>query len=131
MRQPATAVDEIRLLGLYCGLVRMREHRRYLSVQFAADRWRVARVLVMLVAALSDLGIHPDVRIRMDNLWLGESVSVSVAELQNRIGSRQLAFSEHEKEQDDSPPPAHPFLVELQGRFGSAGQGPRRGITPT
>jgi hypothetical protein len=60
MRHPATAVDEIRLAALREGLVRMREHPRYLSVQFTALPQRVRLILESVLAALTALKIHPD-----------------------------------------------------------------------
>ena len=45
MQYPATAVDEIRLVVLNWGLVRIREHPRYTSVQFAAHAHQVTPIL--------------------------------------------------------------------------------------
>jgi hypothetical protein len=115
MRHPPTAVDEIRLLALHCGLVRMREHPRYLSIQFAAERHRITRVLLAIATALSDLTIHADTNIRMDNLLLNDSLSITVAELQSRVESQQRVFPE-DKDQGDCIQAAHPFLIELQKR---------------
>ena len=101
MQYPATAIDEIRILALHCGLVRMREHPRYLSVQFAADGHRVARVLTATAAALSDLGIHPDTMLQIDNLQTSQRASVTVAELRSQLDT---VFPDEGGE-------AHPFLV--------------------
>jgi hypothetical protein len=112
MRFPPEAVDQIRLLALYSGLVRMREHPRYLSIQFAAGHDSVARVLKAIVAALAALGIHPDTRIEMDDLLLGESTAMTVAELRNRIEAGKPVFL------GGSGGKPHPFLTEIRERFG-------------
>jgi hypothetical protein len=112
MMYSPTDVDEIRLLALHSGLVRMREHPRYLSVQFAAGRESVARVLKAIVKALADMKIHPDTRIEMDNLLLGESTAMTVAELRIRIGSGSGVLPE------GSEGRPHPFLLEIRERFG-------------
>ena len=116
MQHPPTAVDEIRILGLHCGLVRMREHPRYLSIQFAAERHHIARLLGAIATALNHLGIHPDTTVQMDNLLSGESISITVAELRKQIESQQSVFSE----QDDvgRKPMGHPYLLEIRRRFG-------------
>jgi len=116
MRYPPTAVDEIRLLALHCGLVRMREHPRYLSIQFAAERLHVAQVLPAIAAALNELPIHADTIIRMDNLRLNESVSITVAELKNRLESQQPLFSESNDQGNDALK-GHPFLMDIRQRF--------------
>ena len=112
MKYPPTAVDQIRLLAIHAGLVRMREHPRYLSVQFAAEGSRVASVLKAIVAALGDLKIHPDTRLEMDNLLLGESTAMTVAEMRIRIANGQPVFLGR------SGGKPHPFLTEIQERFG-------------
>lgn len=115
MRHPPTDVDEIRLLALHCGLVRMREHPRYLSIQFAAERDCVSGVLSAIAAALNGLQIHPDTTVQMDNLLLGKSISITVAELQNQLETQTPVFSENQ-DQGGCIEAAHPFLIEVQER---------------
>jgi hypothetical protein len=81
MLLPDTAVDEIRILALKGGLVRMRQHRRYVSVQFWATAAQVEATLQALVRALEELEVHPDERLEIDNLCLGTSVSITLRSL--------------------------------------------------
>jgi len=87
MQHPTTAIDEIRVAALREGLVRMREHPRYLSVQFTVEPQRIALVLKAVVVALTEQEIHPDTMLKVDNLFFGESVSVTLRELQRHIES--------------------------------------------
>lgn len=120
VRYPPTAVDEIRLLALHCGLVRMREHPRYLSIQFAAERSRLSHIISAIALTLRDLPIHADTNIQMDNLLLGESLSITVAELQSRTEAQQPVFPE-DSDHCDSIQTAHPFLSEVRRRFRNRG----------
>ncbi len=81
MALPATAIDDIRILALQGGLVRIRQHRWYTSVQFWATADEVAAILRAVVRALKILEVHLDTRAVIDNLLLGESMVVSVREL--------------------------------------------------
>ena len=73
---PATAVDEIRLVAVRRGLVRVREHRRHVAVQHWSEAGRVGAVLAAVVRALMDVEIHPDTRLIVDNLLTGESRAI-------------------------------------------------------
>ncbi len=81
MQYPETAIDEIRLVGLQAGLVRIREHRWYLSVQFAVQSDQVTRILESVCRALVAVGVHPDTRLVIDNLLTNDSVAVSLGRL--------------------------------------------------
>ena len=94
MQYPATAIDEIRLSALREGMVRMREHPRYLSVQFTALPQRVALVLIAVVVALTELKIHPDTMLVVDNLLSGDSVSITLRELTRKIESGEAVMGE-------------------------------------
>jgi hypothetical protein len=86
MLLPATdnaAVDEIRILAVQGGLIRIRQHKRYTSVQFWVMIDQVDETLQAVLRALAELGIHPDERLQVDNLCLGESASVTLRALQN------------------------------------------------
>lgn len=125
MRHPPTAIDEIRVLALHCGLVRMREHPNYFSIQFAAVDDHLHSVLSAIAAALKDLHIHADTDIHMDNLLLGQSLSIANGELQRRIETQIPVFPN-----DGDQQAAHPFLSEVQRRFGNrAPSVPRRTTT--
>ena len=94
MQHPETAVDEIRLLALRYGLVRMREHPRYLSVQFAAQRHRVKPILAAVLTALGDLKVHPDTYMIVDNLLSGDSVSITLDGLRSRLENGEPVLHE-------------------------------------
>jgi hypothetical protein len=86
MSYPPTDIDPIRLVGLRRGLVRVREHRRHVSVQFMAEAARVGIVLAATVRGLMEVGIHPDTRLIVDNLLLGDSRSVMLGGLADEMG---------------------------------------------
>jgi hypothetical protein len=94
MQYPATAVDEIRLLALHEGLVRMREHPRYLSVQFTAEPQRVRLNLESVVVALTERKIHLDTMLVVDNLLSHESASITLRELQGKVESDSAVMGE-------------------------------------
>ena len=81
-----TAIDLIRVAAVRFGLVRIREHRRYISVQFMAEAERVEAVLVAVAKALTGLRIHEDTFLVVDNLLLGESRSITLGGLQVEMG---------------------------------------------
>jgi len=85
---PATAIDAIRLVAVRYGLVRIREHRRHVSVQYAAEHNREQAVLQAIATALTGL-IHPDTRLVIDNLLLRESTAITLAELQADLKTRE------------------------------------------
>ena len=91
---PSTAVDEIRMAAVREGLVRLREHPRYLSVQFSALPQRVAPVLKAVVVALTELKIHLDTMLVVDNLLSGDSVSNTLRELTRKIESGESVMGE-------------------------------------
>ncbi len=76
-----SAVDEIRILALQGGLIRIRQHKRYTSVQFHATADQATEVLQAVLRALAELEVHPDERLEIDNLSLGESVAITLREL--------------------------------------------------
>ena len=59
MSYAATEIDPIRLVAVRHGLVRIREHKWHVSVQFAADSDRSPQVIQLVATALTGLGIHP------------------------------------------------------------------------
>ena len=77
------AVDEIRRLAVQGGLIRFRQHKRYTSVQFWVMADQVDTTVRAVLRALTELGIHPDERLQVDNLCLGDSASVTLRELQS------------------------------------------------
>ena len=87
MALPETAIDDIRIVALQGGLVRIRQHRWYTSVQFWATADEATADLRAVVRALATLGVHPDTRLVIDNLLLGESMAVSLREVLARRGT--------------------------------------------
>ncbi|MGO9107951.1 MAG: hypothetical protein ACLP9L_01850 [Thermoguttaceae bacterium] len=82
MLLPDNAVDEIRILALHGGLVRIRQQKRYTSVQFWALGDQVEAILRAVLRALEELEVHPDKRLEIDNLLPGDSVSITLRALQ-------------------------------------------------
>ena len=89
---PDTAIDPIRILALQGGLVRIRQHRWYTSVQFWTAAEELLGVLQAVEKTLYDLQIHPDERLIIDNLLLGESIVVFLRDLGNQRVSLVRAF---------------------------------------
>jgi hypothetical protein len=85
MQYPPTAIDEIRMVAVQAGLVRIREHERYTSVQFAAQPDRVTPILRAVVVALTELEVHPDTVLKIDNLLLHDSASLTLAEARQAV----------------------------------------------
>ena len=89
MSHPPTAVDEIRLLAVKCGLVRIREHRWHVSVQFWTEPHRVGPLCGEIVKALHGVGIHADTRLVIDNLSAGDRVAMTLRELEVTLENGQ------------------------------------------
>lgn len=87
MRYSPTAIDEIRLLALQGGLVRIREHPRYVSVQLMSEPQQVASILKAVVVALTTLKMHPDTTLKIDNFLLSDSVIIGMGELETRLAN--------------------------------------------
>jgi hypothetical protein len=83
---PPTAVDEVRIAAMKGGLVRIRQHRHYVSIQFMAQQQEVTPILRAVANALKSVGIHTDERLVIDNLLLMDRVEVSLGELGERVG---------------------------------------------
>ncbi len=115
MKYSSTAIDEIRLTALHWGLVRIREHRRNTSVQFAAHPHQVTSILQAVVAILRSLTIHPDTMLVIDNLLLTDSVRISLREVENALANDQPVLR---KQSDIIPdvPINHPMLDEIRRR---------------
>jgi len=84
MRLPdQSAIEETRRLAVQAGLIRIRQHKRYTSVQFWVMGDQADATLQAVLQALAALGVHPDERLQIDNLCLGKSASVTLRELQS------------------------------------------------
>lgn len=92
MEYPPTAVDEIRTLAVQCGLIRIREHRWHVSVQFMAEPHRVGSVLQATVKGLYAIKLHPDTRLVADNLLPKERVVMTLRELAVALENGQQVF---------------------------------------
>ncbi|MGO9115278.1 MAG: hypothetical protein ACLP9L_39195 [Thermoguttaceae bacterium] len=82
MLLPDTAIDQIRILALRGGLVRIRQQKHYTSVQFWAIADQVNSILQAVLRALEALEVHPDERLEVDNLRLRDSMSITLRALQ-------------------------------------------------
>jgi len=87
-------IDPIRLAAVRFGLVRIREHRWHVSVQYWAETDRVEVVLGAVVRALTGLGIHPDTWLIVDNLLLKDSLAMTLRELETTLPTRSRAQSQ-------------------------------------
>ena len=94
MEFPETAIDEIRLVALDYGLVRVREHPRYTSVQFSAQPFQITPILQAVVTTLTELKLHSDTTLLIDNLLLHESARTGLGELQNKLAKGLPVFRE-------------------------------------
>jgi hypothetical protein len=111
-----TAVDEIRMAALAWGLVRIREHPRYVSVQFAAHPHRVTPILRAVLVALTDVRVHPDTTLKIDNLLLNDSVSIGLSDLEIHLANAQPVLREQRDEIHDIPMD-YPLPDEIRRRF--------------
>ncbi len=96
MKHPATAVDEIRLLALHDGLVRIREHPRYTSIQVAAHAHRVTPILRAVLVTLKAAQVHTDTTLKIDNLLSNGSVTIGLGELGEKVARDQSIFHEQD-----------------------------------
>ena len=121
MKHPATAIDEIRIVALDWGLVRIREHPRYTSVQFSAQPFQVKAILRAVVVALVDLKLHTDTTLVIDNLLLSDSATLGLGELADNLGRDQPVLP---KQDDVIPnvPMDHPFWEEIRRRSVDKGE---------
>ena len=86
MSYAASAVDEIRLVAMRRGrLVRVREHRLWVSVQHWTEAKRVGMVLAAVVRALLEVGLHPDSMLHIDNLLTGDSRAIMLGGLGDEL----------------------------------------------
>jgi hypothetical protein len=89
MHFPATAIDEIRLVGVMNGLIRIREHRRYTSLQFFIPSEHLEKILQAAADSLTKLGTHPDTYLHIDNLLTHDSAGLTLTNLQEKLAQRE------------------------------------------
>ena len=121
MAFPETAIDEIRIVALTWGLVRIREHPRYTSVQFSAQPNHVKAILGAVVVALAELKLHPDTMLVVDNLLLHDSARIALGELQNKL-AEDLPVLPKQDDVVPNVPMSHPFWEKLQRRSVDKGE---------
>ena len=121
MKFPETAIDEIRIVALDWGLVRIREHPRYTSVQFSARPFQVKAILRAVVVALVNLKMHPDTMLKVDNLLLNDSATLGLGELEGKTAKEEPVLP---KQDDVIPnvPMDHPFWEEIRRRSVNKGE---------
>ena len=89
MLLPVMAIDEIRIVALQGGLVRIRQQHRFTAVQFWATPDQVVGILEAVVQALQKLQLYADERLIIDNLLPQTTMVVSLRELVGRCGNGQ------------------------------------------
>ena len=80
-----TDEDAIRLVAIRSGLVRVREHPRYVSVQYAARSEQEKPTLQAILAALKVLKMSAETTLVIDNLLLQTSVRIGFNELEQML----------------------------------------------
>jgi len=93
-RLPYSAVDEIRILAVEGGLVRIRDHRAYISVQFHVDQGRVRDVLWSVLTALEELGADRFKPIKIDNFKTHDGVTLDWTALKSRLENNEVIVGE-------------------------------------
>jgi hypothetical protein len=103
MQHPVTSIDEIRLVALDWGLVRIREHPRYTSVQFSAQPYHVKAILQAVVTALAEVKLHPDTMLVIDNLLLHDSARIELRELDGKLAKDEPVLPKQDDVIPDVP----------------------------
>ena len=115
---PAADQDGIRMLAIHAGLVRIRDYGNSTTVQFAADPQRVQTILWSLLVALKgELKMHPYTELRIDNLKMKDSVTISIADLQSRLENNQPVLRMESVEGVHDIPMNHPAAERMRMRF--------------
>lgn len=117
MKLPVTAIDEIRRVALNWGLVRIREHPRYTSIQFTAHAHRITPILRAALAALKAAQVHPGTTLKIDNLLLNDSITIGLGELENHLDKDEPVLRE-QRDEIHNIPMDHPLLDEIRRRMG-------------
>jgi len=89
---PSEGQDEIRLAAIEAGLVRIRDHGNYISVQFAAEPNRLREVLRSVHKFLAETTTDKYADIIIDNFTTRESARLSLAELGKRLAEDTPIF---------------------------------------
>ena len=111
-------VDEIRMLALHAGLVRIRDYGNSTAVQFSADPQRVPNMLwSVLVVLKGELKMHPYTELRIDNLKMRDSVTINLADLQSRLENEQPILRYESVEGIHDIPMDHPAAERMRMRF--------------
>jgi hypothetical protein len=118
MRLPAHDLDAIRLTAMHHGLVRIRDYRDHISIQFTCQRHRVRPILWAVYEALASLKIWPDAPLLITNLLLDDQVTITLRNLHQKLRDDEQIL----REQIDIPPdvPAnHPLLERWRSDLSS------------
>lgn len=91
----AVPADEIRMIGLRAGMIRVRDWRNNIVVQFHASRSRVRNVLWSIFMGLDKaLSPHPNAEIVIDNIATNDSVRLSFKQFQKKLVSDETIMRE-------------------------------------
>ena len=85
MRFSPTQEDQIRLVAIRSGLVRIREHPRYVSVQYAAESDQEKPVLQAVFTALKVLKMSAETTLVIDNFLLRTSIRLGLDDLEKML----------------------------------------------
>ena len=75
---------------------------RYTSVQFSAQPHNVKAILRAVATALTEVKLHPDTMLVIDNLLLHDSARIALGELESHLDKDQPVLRE-QRERTDGP----------------------------
>ena len=97
---PVKEIDEIRMVGVMAGLVRLRDYRNRLSVQFYAPESEVNAVLQAIVREIPEVTDDNSPFLTIQNLWDDSVARLPFEELTKKLYAREAILQ----------PPRDPIL---------------------
>lgn len=85
-------MDEIRMAAINVGLVRIRDHGNYVSVQFASEQDR--EVLRSIHGLLEGVFQFPEMELAIDNFTTQASTRITLRELGRRLDKNESVLGE-------------------------------------
>lgn len=80
-----TDIDEIRIVGVKAGLIRLRKQKNYFSVQFFTDEGHVRFFLKAVLAFGKEIGLHRLEQLRIHNLRYDDQTEIAFEELGKKL----------------------------------------------
>lgn len=90
----SSGMDEIRLAGINVGLVRIRDHGNYVSVQFAAVESQVRSILRAIQEFCLKTFHWPETELVIDNFTSRSSIKITIRELGLRLDDGEMVLGE-------------------------------------